>query len=86
MVKTVAQCAMALLSVTTSAPIPASGSALEAVRFQTESLWPALIRRAAIASPMRPRPIQPISCDAVLIVMKPRALFCVPVAPQCERG
>ena len=67
MVKTVAQCAIAVLSVTTSAPIWASGSAFDAVRFQTESLCPALTRRAAIASPMRPSPIQPMSCDALLI-------------------
>jgi hypothetical protein len=26
-----------------------------------------LIKRAAMASPMRPRPIQPIGCDALLL-------------------
>jgi len=67
-VKTVAQCAMAVLSVTTSAPIWASGSALEAVRFHTDSPWPAATNRAAIASPMRPRPIQPMECDALLLM------------------
>jgi hypothetical protein len=75
MVKTVAQWAIAVLSVTTSAPIWASGSAFDAVRFQTESSWPAFTRRAAIASPMRPRPIHPILCDALLIVMNPHALL-----------
>ena len=61
MVKTVAQCAMAALSVTTSAPIWASGSAFDAVRFHTESPCPAFTSRAAMASPMRPSPIQPMS-------------------------
>src|SRR5258706_4620618 len=74
MVKTVAQWAIAVLSVTTSAPIWASGSAFEAVLFQTDRLWPALTRRAATASPTRPRPIQPTGWDALLIVMKPRAV------------
>ena len=85
MVKTVAQCAIAVLSVTTSAPIWASGSALEAVRFQTERPWPAFTRRAAMASPMRPSPIQPMSCDALSIVMKPRpvVLRC-PLLAVCE--
>ena len=61
MVKTVAQCAIAALSVTTSAPIWASGSAFDAVRFHTESPCPAFTSRAAMASPMRPSPIQPMS-------------------------
>src|SRR5512146_768005 len=30
-----------------------------------------------MASPMRPSPIQPIPCDALLILMKPRTPFCV---------
>ena len=47
-VKTVAQCAMAALSVTTSAPILASGSAFDAVRFHTCTSWPTSISRAAI--------------------------------------
>ena len=68
MVKTVAQWAIAVLSVTTSAPIWASGSAFDAVRFHTESPWPALTRRAAMASPMRPSPIQPMSCDALPVM------------------
>src|SRR5215813_8884203 len=68
MVNTVAQWAIAALSVTTSAPIAANGSALTAVRFHTERPWPALIRRAAMASPMRPRPIQPTACDALLLM------------------
>src|SRR5262245_25843109 len=68
MVNTVAQWAIAALSVTTSAPIATNGSALAAVRFHTERPWPALIRRAAMASPMRPRPIQPTACDALLLM------------------
>ena len=37
------------------------GSAFDAVRFHTESPCPALTSRAAMASPMRPSPIQPMS-------------------------
>src|SRR5258707_8993634 len=59
---------MAALSVTTSAPIWANGSAFDAVRFHTESPCPAFTSRAAMASPMRPRPIQPMSCDALLLM------------------
>jgi hypothetical protein len=40
-------------------PNSASGSALARVRFQTVTLVPALARRAAMAAPMRPAPIQP---------------------------
>src|SRR5262245_50346597 len=70
MVNTVAQCAIAALSVTTSAPMAANGSALAAVRFHTERPWPASIRRAAMASPIRPRPIQPTACDALLLMRR----------------
>src|SRR5258708_6302407 len=66
MVKRVAGGGMGALSVTTSAPMCASGWALDAVRFHTDRPCPALTRRAAMASPMRPRPIQPMSCDALL--------------------
>jgi hypothetical protein len=67
MVNTVSQCAIAVLSVTTSAPSLASGSAFDAVLFHTDRSWPPLIKRAAMASPMRPSPIQPMACDALLL-------------------
>src|SRR5476649_1429220 len=85
-VKTVAQCAMAVLSVTTSAPIRASGSALELVRFQTDRPWPAFTRRAAIASPIRPRPIQPTLCDALLPIERNLcASFAFPMRASLRR-
>ena len=39
------------------------GSALLRVRFQTLTVEPACARRFTIASPIRPRPIHPISRD-----------------------
>jgi hypothetical protein len=41
---------------------------LDVVLFHTDRPWPDLIKRAAIASPMRPSPIQPIACDALLLL------------------
>jgi hypothetical protein len=60
MVNTTSQPARSSLLPTMVAPYSASGAALEAVRFQTLALWPALSRRLTMASPMRPRPIHPM--------------------------
>src|SRR5690349_12769810 len=49
------------------APLAASGSALARVRFQIDTGWPAFKRRSAIGKPMRPMPIQPSECFAVIL-------------------
>ena len=48
-------------------PSLASGSALAFVRFQMLTWLPALMRYAAIGSPMRPSPIQPMWCVPAMV-------------------
>src|SRR5882724_1044689 len=51
------------------APASASGFAFSALRFQTLTVWPVSINRAAIAAPMRPSPAIPICIDGLRRVL-----------------
>ena len=67
-----------------AADLAASGSALDRVRFQIVTSWPALSRRSAIGEPMRPTPIQPIFCVFFDITKLSPLHFCR--APRRERA
>src|SRR4051812_25591931 len=55
------------------APASVRGLAFAGVRFQTVTVWPTSIRRAAIAAPMRPRPAIPICISALRPYCQPHA-------------